>query len=253
MLKARTIRICLQNTIGYFRSDSGNLTGNITCARHMSNLTSKRFTIVSPDETIALLHDQDDGAVLDTVVASSRCKHNYLLGFKCGQSSNGTDNSLEISLQSAVVAFNVSRDVNALNIDGLNVSPVYLGENESRIASTRGVAISSTDDQDVENVSSIRKIFHKYGINTLFRVRNSTDEETRGKSQNTIKIQQLDEAGSTFHCHGNEGEDFKRDVTRPPISPVVENDIFSPVFQDLSRARIVIEKVQKLFKFVFQY
>ena len=241
MLKARTIRICLQNSVGYFRSDFGIPTGNITCARQMSNLTSKRFTIVSPDETIALLQDHDDGSVLDTVVALSRCKHNYLLGFKYGQSSNGTDNSLESSLQSAVVAFNVSRDVNALNIDGLNVSPVYLGENESRIASTRGVAISSTDDQDVENVSSIRKIFHNYGINTLFRVRYSTDEETKGKSQSSIKIQQLDEA----HCHGNEGEDFTRDLTQQPISPVLENEKFSPVFQDLSRARIIIEKVQK--------
>ena len=241
MLKARTIRICLQNSIGYFRSDLGNPTGNIICARQMSNLTSKRFTIVSPDETIALLQDHDDGSVLTTVVALSRCKHNYLLGFKYGQSSNGTDNSLESSLQSAVVAFNVSRDVNALNIDGLNVSPVYLGENESRIASTRGVAISSTDDQDVENVSSIREIFHKYGINTLFRVRYSTDEETKGKSQSSIKIQQLDET----YCHGNEGEDFTRDLTQQPISPVLENEKFSPVFQDLSRARTIIEKVQK--------
>ena len=207
----------------------------------MSNLTSKRFTIVSPDETIALLHDHADGTVLDTVVASSRCKHHYLLGFKYGKSSNGTDNSLESSLQSAVVAFNVSRDVNALNIDGLNVSPVYLGENESRIASTRGVAISSTNDQDVENVSSIRKIFYKYGINTLFRVRYITDKETMGKSQNSIKIQQLDEA----YCHSNEGEDFTRNLIQPPISPVLENEKFSPVFQDLSRARLVIEKVQK--------
>lgn len=200
--------------------------------RHMSILPEYRFTVVLPDKTFNLVHDER--ATRSSISNGKDENGGFLFGFKHLGNSNEEDD-----LKSAIAVYNVSRDVNALNgekID-LHIASVFLSESESRIH--RGVAVSS-EIGDVQNISQLREIFHKYGINTVFQV-TPISTNVEGTNNECMRVSPLNSENWTALL--DKGGNFRRDSTQQSSSVVIENKKFCPVFQDLARARYIIEKV----------
>lgn len=205
--------------------------------RHMSRLIDRRFTVVLPDKTFNLVHDESAALRSSSNEKDDNGTERFVFGFK--DLDNSGD---EGDLKSAVAVYNVSRDVNALNGEkgDLHIASVFLRESESRIH--RGVAVS-TETGDVQNISKLREICHKYGINTVFRATpiNTAVDNCEGAKNECMRVTPLNsENWTTLH---DKGDNFRRDSTQQSRSVVIENKKFCPVFQDLPRARYIIEKV----------
>lgn len=206
-------------------------------ARHMSFLIDKRFTVVLPDKTFTLVRDESATLRSSSNEKDDNGTERFVFGFKDLENSGD-----EGDLKSAVAVYNVSRDVNALNGEkgDLHIASVFLRESESRIH--RGVAVS-TETGDVQNISKLREIFHKYGINTVFKATpiNIDVAKCEGAKNECMRVTPLNSENWTTLL--DKGDNFRRDSTQKSCSVVIGNKKFCPVFQDLSRARYIIEKV----------
>lgn len=202
----------------------------------MSLLIDKRFTVVLPDKTFNLVHDESAALRSSSNKQDDNGTEIFFFGFK--DLDNSGD---EGDLKSAVAVYNVSRDVNGLNDEkgDLHIASVFLRESERRIH--RGVAVS-TETGDVQNISKLREIFHKYGINTVFKATpiNTDVANCEGGNNECMRVSPLNSENWTTLL--DKGDNFRRDSTQQSRSVVIGNKKFCPVFQDLPRARYIIEK-----------
>lgn len=205
--------------------------------RHMSLLIDKRFTVVLPDKTFNLVHDESAALRSSSNEKDDNGTERFVFGFK--DLDNSGD---EGDFKSGVAVYNVSRDVNGLNDEkgDLHIASVFLRESERRIH--RGVAVS-TETGDVQNISKLREICHKYGINTVFKATpiNTDVDNCEGAKNECMRVTPLNSENWTTLL--DKGDNFRKDSTQKSCSVVIENKKFCPVFQDLPRARYIIEKV----------
>lgn len=205
--------------------------------RHMSRLIDKRFTVVLPDKTFNLVHDESAALRSSSNEKDDNGTERFVFGFK--DLDNSGD---EGDLKSGVAVYNVSRDVNALNGEkgNMHIASVFRRESESRIH--RGVAVS-TETGDVQNISKLREICHRYGINTVFKATpiNIDVAKCEGAKNECMRVTPLNSENWTTLL--DKGDNFRKDSTQKSCSVVIENKKFCPVFQDLPRARYIIEKV----------
>lgn len=201
----------------------------------MSFLSNKSFTVVLPEKTFNLVHDERATQISSTNEQDEN--RGFVFGFKHLGNSDEEDD-----LKSSIAVYNVSRDVGNLNKEkiDLHIASVFLSESESGIH--RGIAVSS-EASDVQNIPHLRDIFHKYGIDTVYKVTpvftNVADFEGASNHE-WMNVKPLNsENWTALH---DKGELLRRDLNHQTCSVVIEDKKFCPVFQDLPRARHIIEK-----------
>ncbi|XP_061185634.1 UMP-CMP kinase 2, mitochondrial-like [Saccostrea echinata] len=220
----------------------------------MSDWINRRFTIVLPGQTISITNvlKKEDPPPNSFDKEQESHSHGFLLGFGFKQFIHNREN-VDNYLNSAITAYNVTRDLNIANIDGVNVASVYIGESESRFPVTRGVALYSANcahistwqlNLDTEKIPMIKKIFQKYGIDTVFRISPLPKENRRNcrtENNKAIGVFRYDDLSQS--CTPVEKAQFQICDSSPgSTSPVFDSELYCPVFHNLSRTRSILEK-----------